>query len=181
MDRIISERYAVALFDIAVEKNCVDSYEEQVRLVLNALESDAEFIKVLEHPQLAGEEKLDMLKRVFGQYVAEDVIGLLSVVLRKNREAELCSILSTFIEKVREYKRITTARVESAVALDKDKLELIKQRLEKNLNKQVEIEALVVPELIGGLKISVDGHIIDGTVSKHIKTLKKQLTDMKLA
>lgn len=181
MDMIISSRYATALFELAVEKACVDDYQQQAELLLNAIESDEEYLKILEHPQITGAEKLDMLKGAFGSYVSEDVLGLISVVMRKNREAELCSILRAFIDKVREYKHITTATVESAVQLDSDRLELIRQKLNKILNKQVEIKALVVPELIGGLRISVDGHVIDNTVKMHIDLLKKQLTDMKLA
>ena len=36
MDRIISDRYAEALFSLAVENNAIDRYEEQVKLVLRA-------------------------------------------------------------------------------------------------------------------------------------------------
>ena len=35
MDRIISDRYAEALFSLAVENNAIDRYEEQVKLVLD--------------------------------------------------------------------------------------------------------------------------------------------------
>ena len=44
MDRIISDRYAEALFSLAVENNAIDRYEEQVKLVLDVISGDKEIM-----------------------------------------------------------------------------------------------------------------------------------------
>ena len=49
MDRIISDRYAEALFSLAVENNAIDRYEEQVKLVLDVITGDKEIMKILPH------------------------------------------------------------------------------------------------------------------------------------
>lgn len=49
MDRIISDRYAEALFSLAVENNAIDRYEEQVKLVLDVISGDKEIIEILTH------------------------------------------------------------------------------------------------------------------------------------
>ena len=61
------------------------------------------------------------------------------------------------------------------------KADEIKEKLSNKLNKQVRIEAKVVPELIGGVKIAVMGHVIDNTVKSQLEALKKSLLAAKLA
>ncbi len=180
MAKLIARRYANALFELAQEKNQIDRFDEEVKVVYGSIINNEEFRVVLNHPQISIEEKSAMLKKIFGQSVCEDILGLLQLVLRKNREAELIEILSIFIDKVREFKRITTAYVFSAKPLNENQLKEIKVKLSQNLNKQVNIEASVDPELIGGVRILVDGHVIDGTVKKQISELKKRLADIQL-
>ncbi|MGN1318384.1 MAG: F0F1 ATP synthase subunit delta [Lachnospirales bacterium] len=178
---LIPTRYATALFDLALENNSVDKYYDDVKLVYNTISADKKLVEVLNHPQISGEEKLDILKKAFSQYVLVDVIGFFDVIFRKNRENELLDILSAFIKKAEDYKGICYAKVESAEALSEKTLENIKQKLSNNLNKQVSIEAKVDPKLLGGLKITVEGHIIDSTIKSQIERLKKQLLSSKLA
>lgn len=181
MAKLISRRYADALFELALERNRVDEFDEEVKTVYGSITEDKEFCSVLNHPQLSGDEKFAMLESVFKGKVSDDILGLFNLVLRKNREAELVEILSVFTDKVRQYKRITTAYVASAKPLSEKQLKEIKDKLSQNMNKQVNIEAIVEPELIGGVKISVDGLVIDGTIKKQISELKKQLSEIQLA
>lgn len=181
MAGLISKRYAEALFQLALEQNCVDKYSDEIKLMYDTLTSDSEILRVLNHPQISSDKKLDILITAFKDSVDENIIGLLSIVFRKNREKELTDILNTFLNKVLDYKGIITATVESAVALKESKLNEIKEKLSSKLNKQVEIEAKVVPELIGGLKITVGGRVIDNTVKSQLDAIKKTLLDARLA
>lgn len=181
MAELISKRYAQALFQLALEQNCVDKYSDEIKLVYNILTCDSEILRVLNHPQISSDKKLDILTTAFKDCVDSDILGFLSIIFKKNRENELKDILNTFIEKVLEYKGIVTAVVESAVPLKESKLNEIKDKLSSKLNKQVEIEVNVVPELIGGLKIAVCGHVIDNTVKSQLDALKKTLLNVRLA
>lgn len=181
MAGIISRRYAEALFQLAVEQNCVDKYSDEVKLVYDTLTSDSEILRVLNHPQIGSDKKLYILNSAFKDSVDNDILAFLSIIFKKNRENELTDILNTFLNKVLDYKGIVTAVVESAAPLKESKLNEIKDKLSSKLNKQVEIEAKVVPELIGGLKIAVCGHIIDNTVKSQLEDMKKTLLDLRLA
>lgn len=181
MAGLISKRYAEALFQLALEQNCVDKYSDEIKLIYDTLTSDSEILRVLNHPQISSDKKLDILTTAFKDSVDENIIGLLSIVFRKNREKELIDILDTFLNKVMDYKGIVIATIESAAALKESKLNEIKEKLSSKLNKQVEIEAKVVPELIGGLKITVGGHVIDNTVKSQLDMMKKTLLATRLA
>jgi F-type H+-transporting ATPase subunit delta len=178
MAKLISGRYADALFSIALESQKTDEFEKQAEFVLDTFNSDSDFAKVINHPQIGSDKKLEILENVFKDKVDNDMMGLFALVLRKNRETELKNILESFIGKVMEYKGIVKAYVCSAVPLSEIQLESIKKKLSENLNKQIDIYTEVDPSLIGGLKISVDGKLIDGTVKKRLDEIKKNLMNI---
>lgn len=181
MAGIISKRYAEALFQLALEQDCIDKYNEEIKLVYDAITSDSEILRVLNHPQISSEKKLEIINNAFKDSIDSDIMGFLTVIFRKNRETELTDILNTYLDKVLDYKGIVGATVESATPIDEARISQIKEKLSSKLNKQVEIEVKVVPELIGGLRISVCGHILDNTVKNQIDTLKKELLALRLA
>lgn len=180
MAELIANRYASALFDIALEKNSIDRYLEDTELICAALKDDAEFDAVLKHPQISGEEKLAVLTQAFSGKVEDDIIGLFSVAFRKNREAQLFDILAAFIDKVKEYKGIVTANVVSARPLSQKQLADIELKLTNGMKKKVIVENSVDPALIGGLKITVCGKLIDNTVKRHLDELKGQLNNIRI-
>lgn len=181
MAKLVSRRYSSALFEIALESNKLDLFEEQVKYVYNSLKNNSEFLKVIDHPQISENEKMKMFKEIFKDSISYDILGLFSLVLRKNREAEILEILEDFTDRVKKHKGIITAFVYSAKALKGEQINSIKLKLSQNLNKQVIIQAEVQPELIGGIRIVVGGHVIDGSIKKQLDELKKQLLNVQLA
>ena len=181
MAQLAAGRYANALFDLALETSKIDVFDEEVKLVLDTMKSDKEFLTVLGHPQISGDKKLSILEKAFKGKISDEILVLFSVIFRKNREAQLIDALEIFVRKVKEHKGIETAFVTSAKPLSEEQAESIKEKLSKNLNKQIFIQADVDESLLGGVRIKVAGHIIDGSVKKQLDDLKKQLLNIHLA
>ncbi|WP_317366436.1 F0F1 ATP synthase subunit delta [uncultured Tyzzerella sp.] len=175
MAKLISKRYAVALFELAKETDKVDLFNSEIELIYNSIKNDKEFLTVLNHPRISGGEKFNLFQNIYKNNISEEILGLISIVVKKNRETEILEILEEFLELVRDYKGITTAYVFSAIALSDEQLTKIKENLSKNLNKEIIIEASVKPELIGGLLINVDGKVIDNSIKRNLDDIKKSL------
>ncbi len=181
MAQLVAGRYANALFDLALESSKLDVFEDEVKLVLETFENDKEFLLVFNHPQITGEEKMSILEKAFKGKISDDIMGLFSVALRKNRETQIIDMLKIFVKKAEDYKGIETAFVTSAKPLSEAQIESIKDKLSQNLNKQIFIQADVDETLLGGVRIKVGGHIIDGSIKKQLDDLKKQLLNIHLA
>ncbi len=175
MAKLISKRYAVALFELAKETDKVDLFYNQINFIFDSIKNDTQFLSVLNHPRISGGEKFNLFQNIYKNNISEEILGLISIVVKKNRETEIIEILETFLELVKEYKGITTAYVCSAKALSDEQINKIKQNLSKNLNKEIIIEASVKPELIGGLLINVDGKVIDNSIKRNLDDIKKSL------
>ena len=178
MAKLVANRYAEALFSIAIEEDKLSEYENEIQFIYDAFATDKEFLDIINHPQVAFSEKISIMENSFKDHVADDIIGLFALVFQKNREADIMNILQRFLTKTKEHNRIVTATVISAVALNEKQIDQIQKNLSKKLDKQVEIQTSVDQTLIGGLKVHVDGKIIDSTISYHLLDLKKILLDV---
>ena len=107
-------------------------------------------------------------------------MGLLVLIIRKNREEYILDILNSFLNRIKEYKGIVTATVITAVALSNEQINLIKAKLTNSLKKQVQIETQIDQSIIGGLIIRVGDSILDASIGGKLQSLKASLYDSQL-
>lgn len=181
MAQLVSIRYAAALFELAVELEMVNKFEEEITLVYNGFKDNDDFIKIINHPIFSNEEKLKVITDIFDGSISQEIIGFLSVLFTKNRQVHTLEILEEFIAQVENYKGIKTAYVKSAVELSEQQIKDLKEKISQKINKQVNIEVAIDKSLIGGISINVDGLFIDNSVRSQLKDIKKKLISRKLA
>ncbi len=180
MDQLAAKRYAKALLQIALEKDELNQYYDQVSLVKLYFDQNDDLLGVMCHPSITYDEKMQILENIFKNLVCDDIMGLFSVILKKNREDEILSILDSFIKMTDYHFKRVTAVVSSAITLSDDQINNIKANLSEKLKKQVEIKSEIDQSLIGGLKIVVDGMVFDASVKHRIETIKRELLQAQL-
>ena len=166
--------YSKAFFEVALERNQVDTYLGQAQVIISAINDNGEFKKLLAHPEVSESKKITLLTDVFKGKVADDFLGLFKTMVLKKREALLVSVLEGFVALCLDHKNMTVAKVITPVALGNTQEEKIKSKLKLMLGKDIILETVLKPELISGFKIIADGAIID-------TSFKKQMEDMRHA
>ena len=151
MAKLVSKTYGEALFEVAVEEGTIDSTLEEVQIVLDVIEANEQYIKLLTHPKLPVEQKVSLVEQVFAGKPSDTLTGFMVTIVEKGRFSEIEKILTYFIDKVREYKKIGVAYVISAVELSKDEKQEIVQKL---LNTTSYVEFI--------MNYSVDASLIGG-------------------
>ena len=175
MERL-SAVYASALFDLAVQHDAVDEFLEQAVFLRDSL-SDADYQRVLDHPQISAAEKHSLFTKAYEGRVHEALLGFLYLVADKNREAYLVPALNELIGIIERYNGKVTAKVLSAAPYDEEQAESLRSMLSLKLDKQVELDLKVDPSVIGGPYIYVDGYYIDWTVKKRLRDLTVSLKE----
>lgn len=175
MVELVSRRYSTAFFELAVEQNSVDTFYSQAKGIVEALKSEDDFVKVLNHPEVTLEQKQDILKNVFKDSINEAFYGLFNVILHKNREEDILAILEAFVAKCEEYKGIVEATVISARALTTVQVDKITEKLSNKLGKQIRVNTQVDASLIGGMIIYVDGKELDSSIKSYLEEQRKTL------
>lgn len=75
MAKLVSKTYGEALFELAVEENKLDALMEEVEAVIQVLDDNEDFVKLMCHPKICVEEKCSVLETVFHGRVSDELTG----------------------------------------------------------------------------------------------------------
>lgn len=181
MAELVVKRYATALFDMASDGGAVAQYETEVTTIVEALKETPDFMAVLENHKVTMEEKVTLIDNIFSDRVQAPIIGLMVLMVKKSRQGYILEVLEDFIEMAKEARGIMKASVTSVVPLREEQLEQIKAKLQAGTGKVIELETIIDESIIAGLIIRVGDKVIDASVQGEMATLKKQLSELRLA
>ena len=128
MAKLVSKVYGDALFETAMEKDRIDVLYEEIVSLVPVLEGNPELMALLNNPRIVKEEKVTIIHQVFEGRMEEELMGFLTVVVEKDRQNDLIPIFAYFIQRVKEYKRIGTVSVTSAVELSEDQKNRLQEK-----------------------------------------------------
>lgn len=181
MAKLVSKTYGDALFELALEEEKVDVFNEEILFVKAIFEENKELQTLMNHPKVNKEEKKEVIKNIFTEKVSDDTVGFLLIIVEKGRFGEIDSVFEYFLEKVREYKNIGRAFVTTAIELDNDQKENIKKKLlETTRYEEIEIEYSVDTALIGGMIVRIGDRVVDSSIQTKLYELKKNLSKIQL-
>ncbi len=181
MAKLTAKVYGDGLFDLAMEKQEVDAFSDEVQALLAILKENAELSKLMGHPQISKDEKIQMVKDIFGGRIREELVGFLVLVVEKGRYGEIQAILDYFMDMVYEYKKIGRAKVTTAVPLREMQKKITRDRLLATTGyEQMEIDYQVDGALIGGMVIRIKDRVVDNSIRTRLDTLTKDLLKIRL-
>lgn len=182
MAKVAAKIYGEALFQLALEENKLDTFMEEVAFVKEAFAENKDLIKLLNHPQISKEEKVKVIESIFKGRICDDVTGVLVLIVEKGRAFEIEGILSDFLTKVREYKKIGVAYVTSAVPLTEEQKQKIEQKLLATTDYvNYEMNFSVDASLIGGMVIRIGDRVVDSSIKTKLYHMAQNLSKVSLA
>lgn len=182
MAKLVSKVYGDALFETAMEKDRIDVLYEEIVSLVPVLEGNPELMALLNNPRIVKEEKVTIIHQVFEGRVEEELMGFLTVVVEKDRQNDLIPIFAYFIQRVKEYKRIGTVSVTSAVELSEEqKARLQEKLLETTDYVMFEMNYQIDSALIGGMVIRIGDRVVDSSIRARLYEMKKELSQLQMA
>ena len=171
----ISVRYAKALFSFAVERKLLDEVKKDIDLIEKTIGTVPEFKIVLTNPVFKTSDKVRLFKVIFAEKINSVTLSFLNLVLANKRESFLESILRNFLALYRRNAGFKSAAISSAVELDPDSVENLKQLIKNMFKTDIELTCIVNPDLIGGFILRVEDQQLDASVLSKLKGLKLEL------
>ena len=183
MERL-SAVYASALFDLFLENagaeearaDYADTFLEHT-VFLRDLLKEGECYKILVHPHISSAEKRTFFETALKDQVNQNLTGLLYLAISKNRETFLVPAYTQLISHIERYQKKAKARVISAKALSESQLTGLSEMLSRKLDKNVVIETVIDPTVIGGIYIYIDGYFIDKTIKTQLRNMKSSIIE----
>ena len=181
MAKLVGATYGEALFELAVEEGREEELMNEVILLRELLSENPDFGKLMNHPKVLKEDKLEVLEAVFKGRVSEELVGFLHLIVSKDRYGEIDSILDYFINEVKQVKGIGVAYVATALDLSEAKKKEVEQKLLSTTSfNRMEMHYQVDESLIGGMVIRIGDRVVDSSIRSKLSGLERELLKVQL-
>ena len=168
--------YGTALFQAAEDLNNTEQIAVEANEIAGIFKENPQFFQLLKSPTFPGGEVKEIVRRVFEGKLAESLLNFLYVLIDKRRIGHFYGIVKAFEKCVDEKKGVTTGTIYSAVEIPEEKLKKFEKETGQLLQKNVELKNEIDKALIGGVKIYIDGKLIDASIRRRLDDLKEYLT-----
>jgi len=176
----VIQNYAYALFANASFQKKQQECLEQIDLLGQTLFDIDKAMGVLSSPVVPNSSKNNFIKAVAKKFEFEQIVTQFFYVLIKNsRISWLGEIIEAYSYLLAESRGVKTAEVISATKLQKTELSMIKDFLEKELGKIIEIKDSEDESLMGGVQIKYDSIVLDYSVAGALDKITKIARDAK--
>lgn len=181
MAKLVGTTYGEALFELAVEEGREDEFLEEIIQLKELLDQNPDFGRLMNHPKILKENKLEVLEEVFKGRISDELLGFLHLIITKDRYGDIDHILDYFIDEVKSLKGIGIAYVTTAVDLSEVKKKEIEAKLLATTSyKKMEMHYQVDEDLIGGMVIRIGDRVVDSSVRSKIFELQRELLKAKV-
>ena len=164
--------YAKALIDLAVEEKALDEYWASLFEIKNLVENFPEYLELLACPALTLSERLACIDEAFGA-LPEKVVSFLKLLCENGVIKTLCECIDDFELLKTQMQNTAVATVYFADVLSDEQMSALKSKLEAKYKKDIVLECVQDKSLIGGIKVEIEGEILDSSVKKHLSQVKE--------
>jgi F-type H+-transporting ATPase subunit delta len=170
----VASRYAVALFDLALEQNQLDSYQQQLAWI-NDVFIDSTVFKFFTSVKVNNSKKKEVLQSIIKEHVDAYLVNFLFILIDKRRMSLIRTIAKEFHSLCNVHKNIQEGIVYSIRKLAEDEINDIEKAVSEKLESKVELKNYINPRLLSGVRVVIGDTVIDGSLQAKMAQLKQQL------
>lgn len=172
----VAERYAQAIFELAVEASELGSVTEQLGKVAEVWTESPELRVALENPVVVDAQRAAVLADVASRLnVRGTALNALQVIAARRRLGALPAIARQLTRLSDEQQGVLRASITSALPLPDSYYQSLVSKLEAATKKKVMLEKHQDASLIGGVVARIGDSIIDGSLKGRLGELEKKM------
>lgn len=171
----IARNYAEALFQAGERSGDSARHAELLEALAGAIEADERIRVALESPEVPKHVKAGVLRRALTGRASEPFLRFLEAVVKRGRQVILPAISRQY-QKLLDLKfHRVHAGITLARAPDPALREDIRRALTTLLAQEVVAHVRVDPGIIGGIVVRVGDRVMDGSVRRRVKQLRRRM------
>ncbi|MEO0637130.1 MAG: F0F1 ATP synthase subunit delta [Pseudomonadota bacterium] len=175
----VADRYASALFDLAVEQKALPKIEKALDSFQTLVGSSDDLKRLLSSPVFSKDEQVAAIDAVLKKAKIDGLVGnFIRVVASNRRLFAVPGMVRRFKELAAEHRGEVTADVTSAKKLSAAQVKDLKASLKSVVGKDVTLNQSVDPAILGGLVVKVGSRQIDTSLRTKLNSLKLSLKEV---
>ncbi len=169
----LAGRYASALFDLARDQRQIESVGKSLDALSQALIDSRDFAELIGSPLVSRDAAAQAFASLAPQFALDPVTtNFLGVLARNGRKNELRSVIKAFGRLAADHRGEITAEVVTAHQLNDDQRAALKQQLRaRSAGADVNIDATVDPNILGGIVVKLGSQMIDASIRTKLNRL----------
>ena len=167
--------YGQALFDAAKDRGRIDETGEEYKAVSKVLADNPSLKKLFIIPTVSAADKKAVARSIFSGRISQELLNFICILIDKRRISAWDGIGKQYEKLVWERAGLTKGILYSVVPVDKGRLKAFEDKTAAVLEKSVKLENRIDKSLIGGVKIYVDGRLIDASVKSRLENMKQRI------
>lgn len=171
----IERQARVAVLLGAERAGKLDETEDELFRAGRILEGEPQLTSALSDTRAPAASRIALLDKVFGGKVNEYTAALLRQTVRLVRVGRVDGAIASIAELAAARRGESVAVVESAVALTDAQRTRTADLLARVYRRKITVQTEVVPELLGGLRITVGNEVIESDIASRLDKAADQL------
>lgn len=164
----MNNTYAQILFDVVNDKD-----ECAYSLLLVKEIFDEQVMKFFTSQVINKEEKKALIEEM--TILTPNVINFLKVLVDDKQIGKIHQIIDDYRDIYLAYNQVMPINITVAHQLDNNIFNNLVKSLSEKLNKNVVINTIIDPSVIGGIKINYTDKVVDNTILHQLQQLEKSI------
>lgn len=167
--------YGKALFEAAADVNKTDLILGEAQGLLDILKKEPEFFEFIRTPVISAAEKKQAIAKIFSGRICDELLNFLFILIDKRRAREFENIIKRYRQLMDESKGYSIGTIFSVNPLTGEQMETFEEKTGKLIRKKVKLENKTDSTILGGVRIFIEGKVIDASVRKRLSDLSESL------
>ncbi len=172
---VVSERYALSLYEVAKAENLAADMCEALGEVSEIFSAYPDYLKVLTTPSISLEDKRETLRAVFENQVHPYLLNFLLLLTEKRRIGLIHEMAVAYRDYYYLEAGMCAVTAITAVALTEEQMKKLQDKMTSVTGKQIVLKNEVSADVLGGVLVRIENKQIDDTIKSRLSGIAASL------
>jgi F-type H+-transporting ATPase subunit delta len=165
----------IGVRSIASQSKALDALQAELFEVQQIVAQDSELELTLSTTRFSSLAKQDLVEKLFSGKVNADALALARQAVFSKTYKRFAEVIEQYGLWIAEFAGESVAHVKVARPISKEQLNKLAGALAKAFGRELQLNVEIDSEIIGGVHVTVNGEVVDGTVLTKLVNARLQL------
>ena len=174
----ISQRYALALYELSKENDLTQEFESNILTFLKIYKSNQDLVNFIKNPTNTIENQKIVFEKILNNLKLNKLMKNFFLILIINKRIFFIDkIFDEFLKLISTKRGEISANLISSKKIDKENLLNIEKEISTSLNRSIKMNYKLDENLIGGIIIQIGSLMIDTSLKNKLQKYKKLMLE----
>lgn len=177
--RAAANRYARALFDVALKEANVERAQDDLQAFADLVHGHDVLSHTLANPAVPAAKKRTVVQLLLDRSggMTPAVSKLILLLADRDRLVLLPEVATAYRARLMDHQKVIRGEVTTAIPITPEKVRGLEQGLGQATGRRVVLEPRVDPSIIGGVITRIGSTVYDGSITTQLQKMKEALTE----